>query len=106
MEGSAGRCFRREISLWLFSLGLACALTLVLVSQAGAASGSWERAWGKNVNGGGAFGVCTVASSCLAGTSGGLGGEMSTPEDVAVDGAGNVYVADSGSHRIQKFDSS
>jgi NHL repeat-containing protein len=104
MEGLAGRRFRRESSLWLFSLGLACVLTLVLVSQAGAASGTWERAWGKNVNGGGVFGVCTVASSCLAGTSGGLGGEMNTPEDVAVDGAGNVYVADQ--NRIQKFDSS
>jgi NHL repeat-containing protein len=104
MEGLVGRSFRREISLLLFGLGLACAMTFALVSPAGAASGSWERAWGKNVNGGGVFGVCTVASSCLAGTPGGLGGEMNTPEDVAVDGAGNVYVADQ--NRIQKFDSS
>jgi tripartite motif-containing protein 71 len=102
--GSVGRSFRREISLLLFGLGLASALTLALVSQAGAASGTWDRAWGKNVNGGGVFGVCTVASSCLAGTSGGLGGEFNTPEDVAADGAGNSYVADQ--NRIQKFDSS
>ena len=26
------------------------------------------------------------------------------PWDVAVDGSGNVYVADTGNHRIQKFD--
>ena len=104
MEGSARRSFRRDISLLLCGLGLASALILGLASQAGAASGTWERAWGKNVNGGGVFGVCTVASSCQAGTSGGLGGEMNTPEDVAVDSAGNVWVADQ--NRLQRFSSS
>ncbi len=69
-------------------------------------SGTWERAWGKNVNGGGVFGVCTVAASCLAGTTGGLGGELSTPNGVATDASGNVYVAELGNNRIQKFNSS
>jgi tripartite motif-containing protein 71 len=70
------------------------------------ASGNWERAWGRNVNGGGVFGVCTVASSCQAGTSGGLGGELNGPVGIAVDSSGNVYVADATNNRIQKFDSS
>jgi sugar lactone lactonase YvrE len=52
------------------------------------------------------FEVCTVAADCQAGTAGGLGGEFSEPEGVAVDGAGNVYVADTQNNRIQKFDSS
>jgi NHL repeat-containing protein len=69
-------------------------------------SGTWDRAWGKNVNGGGAFGICTVAGDCLSGTTGGLGGEMNFPAGVATDSGGNVYVADAFNHRIQKFNSS
>ena len=34
-----------------------------------------------------------------------LGGELSGPFGIAADTAGNVYVADSGNERIQKFDS-
>ena len=68
--------------------------------------GTWNRAWGKNVNGGGAFGVCTTAASCLAGTTGELGGEMSSPKGIATDANANVYVADEVNNRIQKFDSS
>src|SRR5690242_8711573 len=69
-------------------------------------SGHWLRAWGKGVNGGSAFGICTVAASCQAGSSGGLGGEMNDPAGVATDAAGNVYVADGNNDRIQEFDSS
>jgi Bacterial Ig-like domain/NHL repeat len=68
-------------------------------------AGTWQRAWGKNLNGGGAFGVCTVASSCLAGTTGELGGEMNSPKGIATDANANVYIADESNHRIQKFDS-
>lgn len=31
-------------------------------------------------------------------------GQFSDPQGIAVDGAGNVYVSDTGNHRIQKFD--
>jgi uncharacterized protein (DUF2147 family) len=69
--------------------------------------GTWERAWGKDVvtGGGTGFEICTVAADCKAGVGGGLGGELSQPQDVAVDDGGNVYVADGGATRIQKFDS-
>jgi uncharacterized protein (DUF2147 family) len=71
-------------------------------------SGTWERAWGRDVvaGGGTGFEVCTVAASCKQGVVGGLGGELNTPSGVAVDGAGNVYVSDASNERIQKFDSS
>jgi tripartite motif-containing protein 71 len=69
-------------------------------------SGNFLRAWGKNVNGGAVFGICTVAASCQAGTTGGLGGDLSFPIGIATDSGGNVYVAESNNSRIQKFDSS
>jgi sugar lactone lactonase YvrE len=67
-------------------------------------SGNFLLAWGKNVGGLG-LGICTVAASCQAGSSGGLGGELFTPEGVAADASG-VYVADFSNSRVQKFNSS
>jgi NHL repeat len=71
-------------------------------------TGTWQRAWGKDVvtGGGTGFEICTAAASCKAGAVGGLGGEfdISNPfGGVAVDGAGAVYAADDNNHRIQKF---
>ena len=40
------------------------------------------------------------------GSQGKGGGQFQDPRGIAVDEAGNVYVADSGNHRIQVFDSS
>jgi DNA-binding beta-propeller fold protein YncE len=66
-------------------------------------SGAFLRAWGKNVNGGGVFGICTAAATCQAGVAGALGEEMNSPVSVAADASGNLYLADSLNNRIQKF---
>ncbi|MBP9502484.1 MAG: hypothetical protein KBF17_10020 [Candidatus Promineofilum sp.] len=50
------------------------------------------------------FEICQPGDTCQDGSSGSGNGQFSDPRGVAVDGAGNVYVADSGNHRIQKFD--
>jgi sugar lactone lactonase YvrE len=95
---------RRRLAVAIAAAGLG----LALAAPAHGASGTWDRAWGKNVNGGGVFGICTVAASCQVGdpNGAGLGGTMFEPGGVAVDSAGNVYLADSGFERVQKFDSS
>jgi tripartite motif-containing protein 71 len=88
---------------------LAIGLILVLAAPAQGASGTWNRAWGKDVLGGGptGFEICTAAVSCKVGeTTTALGGELNTPWGAATDAAGNVYVADGGNNRIQKFSSS
>ena len=51
------------------------------------------------------FEICTVAANCQKGANGVRGGEFVFPLGVAVDTAGNVYVADADNQRIQKFDS-
>ena len=95
----------------LVAAGLALAVALLVglfvsAAPAQAAGGSWGRAWGKGVNGGSAFGICTVAASCHAGSAGDRGGPMNGPQGVATDAAGDVYVVDTGNNRIQEFDSS
>ncbi len=40
------------------------------------------------------------------GSQGSGDGEFTNPVGAAVDSSGNVYVADTGNHRIQKFDTS
>ena len=70
------------------------------------AAGNFVATWGKDVTIGGGTGyeICTVATSCKAGVFGGLGGEFQNgPDGVAVDAAGNVYVADGS--RVTKFTS-
>jgi hypothetical protein len=106
MSGRAyGRSMPSRLRAPTFVIVLSLAW-LLLAAHAGAAAGTWQRAWGKNVNGGGVFGICTVPASCSAGATGGLGGEMSFPRGVATDSAGNVYVADASNNRVQKFNSS
>ncbi len=67
--------------------------------------GEFIKAWGKGVvkNGSPEFGVCTAASGCQQGELGSDKGELKTPQGVAVDSAGDVYVVDFNNHRIQKF---
>jgi hypothetical protein len=47
------------------------------------------------------FETCT--SSCRAGDSGPGDGQFASPTDIAVDGNGNVFVADYLNHRMQKL---
>jgi uncharacterized protein (TIGR03663 family) len=46
-----------------------------------------------------------VLAALTWGSQGKGNGQFQDPRGIAVDEAGNVYVADSGNHRIQKFDS-
>ena len=51
----------------------------------------------------GAFQFETCTSSCESGISGHSAGQLWNPQSVAVDGSGDVYVADSGNNRIDEF---
>ncbi len=67
-------------------------------------SGSFEWMIGSGVNGGSGPEICTIAADCQAGSSSGTqGGEFFNPRGVAVDSSGNLYVADTGHDRVQKF---
>ncbi len=71
------------------------------------ALGGFERTWGQGVNATVPGNLCTAVSlhTCQAGVSGGLGGQMSSPIGIAADSTGNIFVADFGNHRVQRFDS-
>jgi DNA-binding beta-propeller fold protein YncE len=67
--------------------------------------GQFVKAWGWGVADGSAeIQVCT--SSCQAGTPGGGRGQFNSPQGIAMDSEGNMYVADNINHRVQKFDPS
>jgi hypothetical protein len=71
--------------------------------------GEFLRAWGWGVSDGSAeLQVCTSAATCHAGIEGGGRGQLTSPQGIAIDSAGNVYVAEgdvSKNRRVQKFDS-
>jgi tripartite motif-containing protein 71 len=93
----------------LLTLVLTLAALSGLTATAHAASGAFDRAWGKDVITGGTtdFEICTVAINCKAGDdTTALGGELNTPWGAATDAVGNLYVADASNNRMQKFDSS
>jgi hypothetical protein len=67
-------------------------------------TGTLLKMWGWGVDNGTAeFQTCTA--DCEAGISGSGDGQFNFLWDLTVDVDGNVYVADSFNHRIQKFDS-
>ncbi len=49
--------------------------------------------------------TCTEATGCQAGIEGSGAGQFLSPQGLAVDSAGSVYVVDRPNHRVQKFDS-
>jgi len=68
-------------------------------------AGAFELTWGKAVNLSTGGNLCTAASgdTCQRASTGALGGEMNSPYGVAADAAGNLYLAEIGNDRIQKF---
>jgi NHL repeat len=74
------------------------------------ALGQFVKAWGWGVDtGAAALQSCTGASTCQAGIPGGGAGQFApfSPQGVAVDSAGNIYLTDRGlpsNRRVQKFD--
>ena len=85
---------------------LLLALSLVAASSVSTkAPPQFLLTWGWGVqDGSSALQVCT--SACQAGSIGSGDGQFYFPMDVEVDATGNVYVADTINHRIQKFDAS
>jgi len=68
--------------------------------------GSFVRAFGYDVvpGGGEGFEICSLATGCKRGTSGGAAGQLSSfVLGVGADVAGNVYVAESGNARVSQF---
>jgi tripartite motif-containing protein 71 len=86
MSSPSNRGAVRAVSAPLAAL---TALTVLLVSSSPSASSpaptnpSFVQAWG---------------------TAGNAGGQFNAPSAVATDAVGNVYVVDTGNHRIEKFD--
>jgi NHL repeat len=67
--------------------------------------GGFVKAWGWGVrNGASELQTCTEETGCQKGLAGSGNGEFNSPEAVAVDNAGNVYVIEAENHRVQKFD--
>jgi DNA-binding beta-propeller fold protein YncE len=67
-----------------------------------ALDGTFLHAFGKEVNPSGGD-LCTATTGCRQGIEGGAAGELGRPNGLAVDGDGNLVVADLTNHRIGEF---
>jgi hypothetical protein len=89
---------------------------VLIVEQANArvseftANGTFIRAWGFDVDPSNAetgLESCTAATTCKAGTSGGAAGQLSGGGTgifgIAIDGHGNIFIADDGNNRIAEY---
>jgi hypothetical protein len=93
-------------------LWVAVALALLAPAGASAATGTWESAWGQDVDAAtdfGGFEICVLAADCQRGASGGSApGAVNVPQGLGTDSAGNVYLAGfagfSDGARITKYD--
>jgi DNA-binding beta-propeller fold protein YncE len=67
-------------------------------------NGAFLRMWGWGVEDGGAFHqICTAG--CQAGIQGNGNGQLNRPRGIGIDSSGNLYVANSSGHQVQKFSS-
>jgi hypothetical protein len=67
-------------------------------------SGGFVKAWGAGVSDGTSSTYQTCTTSCRQGVASGSAGAMNRPKDVAIDGSGHLFVADSSNQRIDEFD--
>jgi hypothetical protein len=65
-------------------------------------SGSFVRAFGKNVG----LGADVCTTTCQAGAAGAGAGQLNQPAGIAVSGSNEVYVADSSNRRVAEFNAS
>jgi hypothetical protein len=94
---------RARIARFAASLA-ALALLGFCAAAPASADVSFTRAWGWGVaDGSSQFETCTIA--CQGGISGSGAGQLSFPEGVAVDGSGDVFVADSSNNRVDEYTS-
>jgi DNA-binding beta-propeller fold protein YncE len=79
----------------------------ISVFDVSTATTGFVHAFGADVAGppsaGNPFEVCPVDGACTAGDADGGAGALNAPSDVALDGAGSLYVTDRGNHRISVF---
>jgi hypothetical protein len=69
------------------------------------ADGTFVKAWGYNVDPGGGSGLetCTTATGCQTGAAGGAAGQLSDPSGIGADSAGNLFVGEQDSNRVDEF---
>ena len=96
-----------QIVFAMLLAGLASILAFIPLTALADSPPSFLSMWGFGVDtGAAAFETCLTSTiPCQPGLPGGGDGQFNFPAAIALDSNGNVYVADSLNHRVQKFDS-